>query len=1430
MKQSWNKNNTGSNNGYQGRKKHRISLGTVIALLIIAVPVLDITTLVLSTIFGKIQLNNMELPDMDATVSVACADNGSISPPDESEIDFSDSTISEIHNELLLAAADGVTEEQISELISPMGGTVVGQIKNINYYQVRFGQDYSTEELDDMNNELEKSTIVDSAFGNYAFVMDEQSGLNAEKQEKMTMEAEGYSYIGGPSKPFEKSIRYHEAVQRVNDAFELEKNVGTYVDWLFTLPGVEHTWTKASITPTLAISEKRDLLFKKDKSFDKDWIEFINAPSAREVMLTDRGYEAPENKIRVGVIDSYLDVMHPDIYDPELKDKSFIISESSGNFYDKSAVSYNAFKNDYRSANGTNSHGTHVTGIINAHGKEFQGVNPNSQIYFSNMYHFIKGNYGWYGYESISDIMWKISTLVGKYNCRVINFSRGGFVEYSEGDMNSEKAAISDLEELRTAFEHCFSSLDEQGCDFLMVFAAGNGVLNEGYGTDVSYCNMANVLSKNTSVSDHVIFVGNVSNTLIKSPHNLQNEVGDNVNIYRAYLGSNYGELVDVFAPGVDIYSCVIKKDDISTLNKIKNRIKSVRYHEYKYENDLYHDIMSGTSMATPVVSGIASLAYEAYPELTSAQVKELLMENYTYRAIDWLPKADGTYRHYPIPDAEKVVEGALRIKKEEAGRKKLQEAIEKEFPIETIHTNDPYELLNYIGRDLKTLDKQFDIGDISDLLIAATATTKDLYIMYASAFFDSRSRLAYLWERQEVDEENRKYKVNGIQTDEDILKVDKKLIDDGWNRYDAGGVPGQHVYLYRKGKEDMMLVSVGRRIILAGYYLSPIPSISDVIAFRLLKIFPIDFNVGGLKDNIHDDEDETIIEDEGLSSEVPGEQVSEDGLNDDEDNNNNEDTYEDGTDEDAFAPATAVEEEPALISDGSENNNNKEKRRISEFIAGVTNGRDNNSYSHSKTDGFHGVSTYRISDEYFNRLTQGLTSSQVDSMTEKSQEEWIGSCYGIASTISLLFNRNIDISSLTDRTDVETYFELGKPCDDSAFLNAIQYYQLSQYRPDGGDILNSSITYSNTKLASMLKSVTTGDKLSVFLEKFVNATDKGKPVLFGYSYLSQEGFGVKSHGHAIVALASEFDEESQKYRVEIYDENHKEDVLYMYVDKDYSDFEFKDGNGHPINKQYTRLYFQEMDNLYNAVGFNKKPLSDEEQFGSYVNTILFVVKSVVQIINDRNESLFISLDTVSGNMPLEDIGFITKSMEGDEGDSVELSLQVEPSESYTIISDGGQVDLSIVAGDHYYSVEGYDIGTVELHDGEIELEKNPESEDFVFDAAVSSHTSDSDTGLVSFSGKTTGNVTVKNEKNKTYIDADDPVIGLTSYNYNTGTVSFEPKTDSEGRMYVTARKELPWYIRYRRVIAIVAAVIFIVLIVLLILFIIKRRKQKKKN
>jgi subtilisin family serine protease len=117
--------------------------------------------------------------------------------------------------------------------------------------------------------------------------------------------------------------------------------------------------------------------------------------------------------------------------------------------------------------------------------------------------------------------------------------------------------------------------------DVLIVAAAGN----DGQNTD----------QVNYFPNDQINNGAEISNTFLK--------VGSNGPKYGSTLVagySNYGKnTVDVFAPGSQIYSTYPKES---------------------------YEFASGTSMAAPLVTGIAALVFSQYPNLSAAQVKQILI------------------------------------------------------------------------------------------------------------------------------------------------------------------------------------------------------------------------------------------------------------------------------------------------------------------------------------------------------------------------------------------------------------------------------------------------------------------------------------------------------------------------------------------------------------------------------------------------------------------------------------------------------------------------------------------------------------------------------------------------------------------------------------------------------------------------------------
>lgn len=324
------------------------------------------------------------------------------------------------------------------------------------------------------------------------------------------------------------------------------------------------------------------------------WLEAIDARGAW-------GYDSLYGDIEIGVVDGGFDTEHD-----ELAGK--IVFPNSKE----------------RSRNRPNSHGTHVAGIIGAkadNGVGISGICQNCELICVD----------WTpsdGQLWIPDlaVLYGLGTVV-KAGAKVVNFSVGISSSISEGSkkfpsiVNSFDAFI---------YSYSMGSLLSKGYDFLVVQSAGNG--NDGNqavnasqnGLFCSFAN-SNVFLPFAGVSkqdllDRIIIVGSAA----------LGEEG-----YIQSDSSNVGEIVDICAPGVMVYSCV---------------------HDNSYVTK------SGTSMAAPMVTGVASLVWSVNPSLTAPEVKKIVCEN-TQDTVEPAQERyfeDIGYRAYPMVNAKLAVEAAV--------------------------------------------------------------------------------------------------------------------------------------------------------------------------------------------------------------------------------------------------------------------------------------------------------------------------------------------------------------------------------------------------------------------------------------------------------------------------------------------------------------------------------------------------------------------------------------------------------------------------------------------------------------------------------------------------------------------------------------------------------------------------------------------------
>ena len=241
--------------------------------------------------------------------------------------------------------------------------------------------------------------------------------------------------------------------------------------------------------------------------------------------------------------------------DPPPNYRGDIVQDDYNNFKDKYYGNRNISAGDVM-------HGTHVSGIIGAQRNNNLGIDGIADNVALLEVRTVPGG----GDEHDKDVALAIMYAVD-HGAKVINMSFGKPISPNRNWVESA---------IKYAQKH----------DVLLVHAAGND--GEDITGKPNY--PTQYYGKNDSQEfDNVITVGASG----AAPDDLVAEF------------SNFSKTaVDVFAPGVRIYSTLPGKDNYGSL--------------------------SGTSMASPVVAGIAAAIRSYYPKLTAPQVKQLIMASVT--------------------------------------------------------------------------------------------------------------------------------------------------------------------------------------------------------------------------------------------------------------------------------------------------------------------------------------------------------------------------------------------------------------------------------------------------------------------------------------------------------------------------------------------------------------------------------------------------------------------------------------------------------------------------------------------------------------------------------------------------------------------------------------------------------------------------------
>ena len=330
------------------------------------------------------------------------------------------------------------------------------------------------------------------------------------------------------------------------------------------------------------------------------WAEAICMPSVW-------GMDLNTEKVKVGIIDSTFDITNEDLDNGLFKKLWNNPADENGDcnvteLYNEASDNYNKSKDKeekeyYQELKSYYSHGTHVAGIIAARNNGFgiTGINQNVELYgyavFSDEADRSIDN----SWCSVFIIECAISRLLNE-NVKVINISLGE-TDALVGAQNGNSAMMEYLELTNNSFENFLMKYIDMGKQFLICKSAGNDSKADDREKEIfgkkydAYFDMLSGI-ENEEVKNRIIVVGAAERV---------------DNYYNIAYFSNRGDRVDVYAPGVSI------------LSDMPNNVTALK---------------DGTSMSTPIVSGIASLIWGINPKLSPYQVKNIIMATTSNYAV----------------------------------------------------------------------------------------------------------------------------------------------------------------------------------------------------------------------------------------------------------------------------------------------------------------------------------------------------------------------------------------------------------------------------------------------------------------------------------------------------------------------------------------------------------------------------------------------------------------------------------------------------------------------------------------------------------------------------------------------------------------------------------------------------------------------------
>ncbi|GAA6204251.1 S8 family serine peptidase [Thalassotalea sp. SU-HH00458] len=360
------------------------------------------------------------------------------------------------------------------------------------------------------------------------------------------------------------------------------------------LPIVGITATKAQIDEIYGAENVRSIWYNAPLTLENESSTEITGVNRLRDDASMRNMGVPYSGRGIGVVvnDSGVDGTHSDIKYPNHVVQNVLAQTNLHSLSDILPITY---QEDTANTDIAGGHGSHVAGIIGGNGAmssgKYQGVAPGAKIvgYGSGAGLFILDTIGGFDYAL---------THQYDYNIRVISNSFGSTSDTGT-DFNPDHPT-----------NIATKALSDRGV--IVVFSAGNSGSGEA------------TITGNFKKAPWVITVAAGDKTGKLADFSSRGVKGKGGTVVVEGESFYWQDRPTITAPGVDVISTRASLSSLSALSIADDS-------EIMDANHVpYYTSMSGTSMATPHVSGIVALMLEANPNLTWREVKHILQATAT--------------------------------------------------------------------------------------------------------------------------------------------------------------------------------------------------------------------------------------------------------------------------------------------------------------------------------------------------------------------------------------------------------------------------------------------------------------------------------------------------------------------------------------------------------------------------------------------------------------------------------------------------------------------------------------------------------------------------------------------------------------------------------------------------------------------------------